>query len=581
MDHWRCKKRIVGGVQKIEMFNKIIIILLIVGVVTRFLWLDIFPPGLSHDENEYYINSRSYFLNKKDISGYGLPTSLVRTETEGRISPIVPIILSVYNNYAPNTQFAIKLPFVFMNLLTAMLLFMLTRFLFDKKTALLASVVFLLSPWSFFLSRWSAENAFVLFFYLLGIYLFLSAKNSKIYFLSFISFCLGFFSYHGAKLILIPLVLVLSFYKYKFTKFIKKPIYVFIVSILILFSSYIVIEHVVPGSVADDRRSDIVFLNNELLASEVNSLRKLQIENPINRIFVNKLTVATSIFSEKYLSSFSPETLFISGDPRATYRFESYGLFSLYVLVFLAIGLLKMYKHERKKFILLMSLVLIAPITTAVSTVDTSVIHRSFLLLPLIVIISAYGVSTIIHNRAVMVVSVVAILFSYVSFLHFYFSNYTVAHQENTFYSERLAIEYGIRSNEKIYFITSNPRAVFVSFLAIADKSTSDEIIKDMVIKNDQTVYNVDNFVFTNECVETDDSTVFVARDSVCYDNYDSDVFIQDPKDAGGIFMIVNDNLCKEPELAPWKRFNLLEDYKLSSLSNENFCKKWINKIDI
>ena len=118
--------------------------LIIVFCGLRFLWLDRFPIGISHDEIEYILSSKTYFLKGVDLSGASFPISIFKTKTEGIISFLVPILLSPYYGPVNINQFTSRLPYVLLSLATIYILFLLVKKLFNKQIALISVIVFLL-----------------------------------------------------------------------------------------------------------------------------------------------------------------------------------------------------------------------------------------------------------------------------------------------------------------------------------------------------------------------------------------------------------------------------------------------------
>ena len=577
------------GFKKENNFLKLILILSIFGlIVARFFYLDRFPIGMSHDEIEYTLSGKTYFLSGVDLSNTPFPKSIFQTKTEGIISFLPAIILSPYYGLVSINQFTVRLPYVFINLLTAYVLYLLIKKLFEDKTfALISTIIFLANPWSFYLSRTASDTAFALLFYLLGIFFILDNSRKKI-FLSFIFFTLGFFAYHGAKVILIPMVLVCVLYRRFWTKYklnLKTTI-LFFTGILVVFTIYFFGNKLYPNSINQSRSKDIIFLNQDLVSPIVDTDRKAAIENPFKNIFVNKATITLRIFAQKYLTAFSPDVLFAFGDNRATYRFGQHGLFFIIDFVFIFIGLINLFNKYPKKTKFLILLILISPLSTAVNTIETSVINRSFLLLPLLIILLSFGIYTCFKFLSITIGRVfsflilfLVILFSFINFFVFYFFQFPVVGQENFFFSQHLIANYIFRNDDrKIITVDTEPRLIFLESVFYSPKNQN-LVLKDFV-KNQN--YQFNNTTFTSGCPKSfDPQTTYIINKSLsdCISKKDNLKSINEEQFGGPLYYIINDSLCSSFPSQPWLRFHLVKDYLPEKLDNYNFCQTWIKQV--
>jgi hypothetical protein len=570
-------------------FKKIVLSIIIVALVfSRFFYLDRFPIGMTHDEIEYILSAKTYFSSGVDLSNTPFPQSIFQTKTEGIISFLPALILSPFYGTVPLNQFTARLPYIIINLLTALVLYFLVKKLFQNKNfAIISSIIFLANPWSFYLSRTAVDTAFALLFYLLGIFFILDISKKKL-FLSFLFFTLGFFSYGGAKLILIPIVLICLFYRFFLIKSFFRPklAILFFLSILTVFSFYFIGNCFFPNSINQVRSQEILFLNQKLINPIVNTDRQASLENPFKNIFTNKITISLEIFSQKYFSAFSPDVLFISGDNRGTYRFGRHGLFFIIDFIFVFIGLINLFKKHPKKASFLGLLILISPLSTAINTVETSVINRSFLLLPLLVILSAFGIlvtheflSKKINNIFSFLILFLIISISFANFFYFYFFRFPIIGQENYFFSQRLIANYIIRNNtSNIVVVNSEPRLIFLETVFYSPQNQK-SVLKDFV-KNQN--YQINNTIFTSICPKTFDSkTTYIIGNSFtnCLPQKDNLRSINEEQFGGPLYFIKNDQLCSSFPSQPWLRFHLIKDYQIEKLDTSTFCQTWIKSI--
>lgn len=557
-------------------------------IFSRFLYLDRFPAGMSHDEIEYILSGKTYFLSGVDLSNTSFPNSIFQTKTGGVISFLPAVLLSPIYGIIPINQFTARLPYFVINLLTALVLYLLVKKLFkDKSLALITTIIFLINPWSFYLSRTASDTAFALLFYLLGLFYILD--NSRKLFLSFFFFTLGFFAYHGAKVILIPMVLVCIFYRYFWSKSklnLKKST-IFLISILIVFTIYFFGNRLYSESINQSRSRDILFLNNNLISSIVDADRKASLENPFKGIFINKVSISLKIFFQKYLTAFSPEILFISGDNRATYRFGQHGLFYIIDFFFIFIGLINLFKKYPNKTRFLIFLCVISPLATAISTVETSVINRSFLLLPILIIFSGNGffvvykfISKKIHSVISIIILFSIITISFINFLFFYLFQFPIGGQENNFFSQQIIANYVDRNqNNNIVVIDPGQRELFLEAVFFTSKNQN-LILKNFVINQN---YQINNVIFTSDCPKSfNPQTTYIINKSFsdCNSKKENLKSINEEQFGGPLYLIVNDSLCISFPSQPWLRFHFTKDYYLKNLDNSNFCQTWIKSFN-
>lgn len=567
-----------------------LLILFLIGfglIFCRFLYLDRFPVGMSHDELEYILSAKTYFLTGADLSGSYFPKSIFQTKTEGIISFFPALILSPYLGLVPTNQFMVRLPYVFLSLVTSVCLYLLVKKIFKNKYfAGLTSIIYLINPWSFYLSRVTADTAFCLLFFILGILFCLDDNNKKRWF-SLVFFTLGFLSYHGAKVVFLPLIFVCLSYNFLKKKInLKQGVFFLVISGLIMTSYFVIGGKFFSQSVSQTRSDDIWILDQKTLANTVDINRKASLENPAVKLFLNKATVIVKIFFQKYLMAFSPEVLFVSGDAMGTYRFGEFGLFYLIDFIFIFLGLINLFKKYPKETYFLLLLILISPLATALSGVETSIVNRSFLLLPVLVIFVSFGILSVykkIPKKNVKLffagILFVAYLISFLGFLYFYFCRFPVIGQENYFFSQRIVANYIEKiDNQKVVAITKEPRELFLETVFYS-KNNNNLVLKDF-IKNQN--LKLKNTSFVSDCPKLwDKNTIYIIENKFydCLPKNEEFKSINEEQFNGPLYYIKNDSLCLNFEIQPWLRFRLAKDYKIEKLDNKTFCQTWIRKI--
>lgn len=571
----------------------LLVLIITVLAISRFIYASKIPAGLSNDEIEYATSAKSYALSGKDVSGFGLPISLLKTKTDGDISPVPAILLSIPFKIFPMTQGSLRITYIFLNLLTAIPIFLIAEHLFPKrKIGFLAVILFLINPWSIYLSRVVVDTPFALFFYLCAITALFKTKGWKLV-IPFALFLLAFFSYHGGKFIFVPVIFVCLIYKiFESRKQNKKKLagyYYFALSTIIFVVAYFLISKSMSGSTLVDRSKELFFMNQGNISSIVDTKRRQSIDNPFKALFINKATETAKIFISKYLVSFSPDVLFVGGDIRATYRFGDHGLLYLFDILLLPIGLASIFSKDKSKFYLILGLILSAPIATGMNVIETSVINRSFLLLPIFVLISALGLREVFDfalNRTLRFVLTLGVTFvltiSFANFYSFYLFRFPIVAQENYWLSESILDKYiGYAKKDKsVEIITTRQRSSYLRYVLLNSELQQKYIYPNLpYITNNLTIpYKLENITFSGICPKTlDKNTVYaISTNTDCTVDQKPDFLITDQKDAGGLIRIYNSEICKEISTENWRRLNDISYYNLQTLSYEVFCKDWI-----
>ncbi|MBI2420650.1 MAG: phospholipid carrier-dependent glycosyltransferase [Candidatus Levybacteria bacterium] len=526
-----------------------------------------------------------------DLSGYGFPKAIFKTETEGNTSIVPIMLLSPINYFLPLSQETVRISYVIINLLTGLFIYLFVFELFKKKEiALLSALLFLISPWSFYLSRYATESPFALLFFIAGIYSILKFNGRKLV-IPVIFLALGFFSYHGAKIILIPLVFLTLFYKFDFQlkRLRQKGSLIFLGSIFLIFLVFILGSYF-SGSILENRKNEIFFLNQEFINESTFEQLRQTIPSNFSLIFLNKTTVAANIFVQKYLTAFSTTVLSLYGDTRIIYSFSYHGLIYYSDLLFIFIGIFYLFKNNKKEFYLLISLLLISPLPAAFNNVGDSYIHRAFLMLPVLVIFSSFGVWQIflfIKNKTNLAISatlITTIIFlSFANFLYFYFYRYPVTSGEFFALEERLLSKFISESekfdNKKIIIASSSPRNSYLQYIFYSnnDKNVGFQIENSSKFNKGEYKINGNNFLY--DCFTNyDEKTTYVIRyDKECFRDKTFPVYaLKNPKDGGIFFQIMNSSLCNGIELKGWPP-KKSSDFSIEKMDRKKFCKTWVN----
>lgn len=565
--------------------NRLLVLLIplvAIGIITRFIWLDRFPVGITHDETDIVLSGRYFYQNGTDASGVKFPLTFFKTQLGSGQTNIVPFLLSPYFGNVKQTLSNSRLPFVIISLATTLVLGWVV-YLFSKNRVLtvISCLVFLFNPWSFSYSRDVIEAPVSLLFLLLGVAVFFDNQAKRIFW-AIPVFLFSAFVYWGAMPIVILCVISLTIYHYLLsphTKLSKIYHLIFALTFLILSVSYIMVGVLLPDSTFSSRKAQLGISNDQDLIVQVDKRRQQSIQNPFTSIYINKLSISFTDLSKKYIDVFSPDLLFSIGDNMATYRFGQFGLFYIFEIFLLVLGVVTASVYYRKLGILLGILALFAPISSVLNNLETSYYFRSFLLLPLFVMCISLGIWLIISRTRGICTGIVSMLFilvylvSFGSFLIFYYFQYPVTEQESHFLSERVVSKYVslVDNSISVNIVTRVPTEVYreISFF---NNFETKPFAKSNFIQ-------VKNISISNECPLRPQDAIYLIQDGFnCLGLPNNHLVIENQKDSGTLYRIYNDPICSVNSLTAWRRFNLISDYDIETMNKTAFCNRWLNK---
>lgn len=550
----------------------------LIAIVGRFIFIDRFPPGINHDEAEVLLSSVTYGLNASDVSGIAFPMSLFTTNTEAGLSGLPSVIMSPYFLVFGLSEFSARV-FYFLLLVACAALFstLLFRLTGSKNLAKIGFILQLLSPWMLFMSRALTEVPFALTFVLIFFNMFFSNKK-RIVLLSFIPIVGAFLSYQGAKPITILLALfmvLISFkLKYKAQRLISLLLFI---SFSIVF---IVLSMLNPQSTLSKRSSEVPLFSIENYANDVDRTRSMSITTPLTAVFENKIVYFLENMSKTYLGFLSPDVLFFSGDPAATYRVGNWGLIYVLDLAFLLVAFI-LFKQGGKKnqevALFFLFILAIGMLGAIFSGVRTSYVFRNFLASIGILALTSIGLSKTIdisfRKIPIIYFFLLAYVFFYAFFVHRFMTIYPVSQQENQFYSEKVLSKFVSMHDEskKVLIIGISPEQFIYQYLIHSGEYKEVlAISKD----NDRNRLTYKNLTISSQCQDSEGADIVISKKEIC-SAAEAKYVIQNFKDAGYIFEIYGDNVCSTHSVGNNFRPNhRLSDYNLDLLGLEEFCKR-------
>ncbi len=195
----------------------------------RIYNLDKIPNSISADEAAFGYNSYSILRTGRDE--FGLKYPLYLRSFDDYKNPLFAYALIPFIRVFGLNEWSIRLPSALLGTFTIPVFFGLSWILISKKrVAYYAAFLASISPWLIQYSRVAIDTEIGLFLAVLGVWLFLLARNKRVlYLLTAMVFGLAFYSYHADKFWIILFgILILFINKVKINKYLIGGFLIFI-----------------------------------------------------------------------------------------------------------------------------------------------------------------------------------------------------------------------------------------------------------------------------------------------------------------------------------------------------------------
>lgn len=410
---------------KKNLYSLLLISILLLSFFLRFYKLGINPPSLDWDEASIGYNAYSVLKTGADEYGNKFPLSFRSFED---YKPPVYFYLDVLSiRFFGLNEVGVRFPSALLGFLSVIVIYFLTKEIFDKKIALLSAFFFGISPWSLQFSRAAFEGNVGLFFFLLAFFLALkSIKQPALSILATISFVLSIYSYHSFVLI-VPLFICLLLFLF-FKQIISNKKY-FIFSILFFLILIIpVLSSFVSLNGSGSRLSMVsIFSAGETLNPSIKELEYDRLHNDkIGALLDNRRIVYFLALAKGYFDHWNPDFLFFHGDGGGQHHSVNMGMLYLWDLPFILIGAYSLFKNRTRKSLAIFLLFLIAPLPSAVST-GTPHPVRAIAMAPVFSIFTALGVYEIFNksgktkNMIILPIIILLFIVNFAYYLHQYY----------------------------------------------------------------------------------------------------------------------------------------------------------------
>ena len=217
-----------------------------------------------------------------------------------------------------------------------------------------------------------------------------------------------------------------------------------------------------------------IFNDKNVIYNRVERLRGDQTheENIPNKLLHNKFFGVSYQIVQNYLSSFSPSFLFDKGGESALSNTDFFGNMYAIDSLFLIIGFAGLFYARNKHLKLIIPWLVIGPISSSF-TDGAPNSTRLFLLLPVFILISSYGVYQIyvfcinhkILNKVIFPALVFLYFFNVLYFIDFYFIHLNYHHSRELHYGFREAVELSNKYPSYRVIMRGPEQFPFISFL--------------------------------------------------------------------------------------------------------------------
>lgn len=423
----------------------ILFLIVILAFFLRVYRVDEIPPSISWDEAGVGYNAYSIANYGRDEWGVSLPVAFKSFGDDK--SPVHIYLTALSVKLFDLSEFSTRVPMVVFGVADVVLLFFLGSLWFSEEVGLIAAFFLSISPYNIQFSRFNHEAVIALFFFMAGVYLFVRAVKGLKTLLPFsaVSFCVCMLTYPSSKIV-IPLMILLMvtvYFKDLFWKLKKQTL--ISIGIFLLFGVFVLIHPEVLGLTRAKQASTSP---KELMTTQFYSPGK------------DLKLVRVELDVQRYLSHFSSQYLFISGDAIPRHSIQTVGEFYKVDLLFLiagAIYLLFKISKKNKGSMILLGWSLLAPLPASISGGLTEAPHaaRSLFMMGswnLVAAVGLFAILKLLKKKNFKLTALGITILILVISLKIYLNDYY-----NGEYSKRYAIEWQYGMKQIVSYVIAHP----------------------------------------------------------------------------------------------------------------------------
>lgn len=466
------------------MNKKILFLIITIAFFLRIYKVGSFP-ALYSDEAAYAYNSYSIAKTGRDEYGNFFPLTL---KSFGDYKPplsawvTIPSIIIFGIN-----DFAIRLPSALAGTITVTFVYLLSLEIFQNKKRenklfkhlpYLSALLLAISPWHIHFSRTSMLVGLEMMFISGGLLFFLKGLINRNYLIASSAFFSGaIYSYYGARItvVLLVLFLVLIFRKKLFE--LKKTVAISLLLTIFLLSPLFISIAKEPQTLLGRARTLSIFFDQgiKLKLEEAHAKDGPAFPTKISRFFHNKFYFYFRESLRRYSQHFSLDFLAVTGDRNQPFKIPNMGMVYLLEIPFFAYGIFLIFRNPTQTKKALLAYLLVSPIAASFSFI-TPAANRSANMAIGWSIISSYGLIQFLsflksakpNYLKVSIVSLSIIYaFSFAFYLYQYYISIPKLIPENWYFGrkELVAEVSKLQNNYQKVIITEKESPNYIWFL--------------------------------------------------------------------------------------------------------------------
>lgn len=419
--------------------NKILILVILSGLILRFVGIFHTPPSLYWDEISIGYNSYTISETLKDEHGRFLPIEAFTAYGDYKAPLYIYLTAPIVKIFGLN-YLSVRAISIISGTLLILVVFLLSKELFPKNKPIhiISSIFIAISPWSMQISRAAFEaNLGVLLATVATLFFLKAYKKPYLIILSAVMFVLSMYSFNGTRYFLPFWITALALWMY-FSHG-RKVINSKHLALSCLLGIIMIIPLIIFGLTNSGqlRYNEVNIFSDPQPVIESNRLQKEKNYSFVSKIIYNRRVFHAKNYIKHYFDSFSYRYLFATGDVNPRFSSQQIGQLYLIEIILLPMGAYFLYKKYKKTFYFLALWVIISPIAASVAR-ETPHALRTLQMLPPLTIISSSGILFLINIKnsklikiglSIIVLSLIGYQFS--SFIFDYFTSYSAKYSEH------------------------------------------------------------------------------------------------------------------------------------------------------
>lgn len=464
----------------------ILIVIILLAISLRFFRISEVPPAISWDEAAVGYNAWTLANFGQDEYGNSFP--LVFKSFGEYKNPVDIYVTAISVKLFGLSDFSMRLPSALFGVFNVLLLFFLAKALLNNNFIALSAAFFLsISPMNIHFSHFNHEANLALFFFMLGLLLFiLTIRGEKLLIFALICFILSLLSYNAPK-VFIPVFVffLIIIYRKELLKLSRQLL--FSICLIVFFSLFLFLN---PHALGIERAAQTALGREEIEKTELFKSTKSNLLGRINLTF------------NQYISHFSLQYLFISGDKNPRLSAQVTGEFYYIDIVFLFSGIIFIFRKRLKELLVVLFWALIAPLPGSLAA-EAPHAGRAMFMMGSWQIISAIGFYSIISlfrkkaaKLIVIIVSLVIFGFLSFNFLSYYFGQYARRYAIEWQYGMKQIVEF-IKSHQEyhVVYMTDVRYQPYIFFLYYL-KTPLPDYLRSVIYNNNKESNDYNNVFF-------------------------------------------------------------------------------------